>query len=1383
LLKSFCDQLGCETGVAEKVARRLAFLHGSGSTEPEPSNDNSSSYDSKELPKTLQNEKESLSLVSGAGIPSILLTLAGGIAVNTDYRVVHNPQPAINRDLNNSRLISMNEENGIIDSFLKENSSNQVGFAFLPFVMEEPPLGSTAHVDLPCPPNGISNVRLAGIAKARPITQDDVKHLQNVLKVTLTYSGEMTIEQRLHLVFQGITTKFKGFNSRVELQKLLQLLLLSVKTVNDGSIDAAALHCWDDIREVIYLTKLAWVALKLPCLGAIAGKARMYAATHALLGIKATLGLGPPYEPANLELPDQIPSPLTLTSTSVEFYAIKGGKTLEDSLDALCSESMVKQENVTKSIPYGAPELLIMMIRHAAIRPIIKPDQPDHRGWTRTPFFAAIKDQVDNLTKQLETVKIKLTDTLSVKAIQNIGVDKMYLLGPRSTLCFSKSKQPIKSTRNAILFYPLIGLLKIETKSDKIPSPHLALTNLIFNNGQRMNSTSLLPTIPIVPTVVPSSSDKDNHNFRSQLDWMRTYMCDLMYPLVTFITQWLCDLKVEPPSHLPSPFGKDLVCQWVWAFVWELLDHYEGPYIDIRWLAKFDKVSELLHWKDNVRNEHCLVSLNNTRPAEFKVKEFKSNLYGLVVYLIYHMELADDFTLVPSFSPETMGFGIGTADHEFTLDESIYNATCPRFKHKGHEKVLSLFQMTQCLLAETEHAKDMAKKVDDRLLLWGPAPSEVLSALFAAAAADPNSKQQSNAEATSRNVDVTAAKLRLVLSWWLPVEQDPDSAKYTTPLQLENLLAKHITTALAPLTSQRKGLRAADHLSDKLGQFTKALQFVETKEFSEDEKTDDDKDSESPSGKPTKKQKRDGKNSTPSKKGSSDEDSDANPPSNKGSSDEESEGKPTKKRKRDGKNSTPSKKGSSDEESDANPPSKKGSSSEANPEPEGDENMPEPPRAKPKPPSGKPPTPPQPPSDGGAPDEDDASTRCEKRWKRLGVDKWPPRSKVIPDPKLTKEVLLMPCLHISAPAETGAGTVQFRKLTLGKIQCYICDFVPQEHLKEMLLFHHSEAFRNCYREKATQIDPYNVRQTEEEEEACNRFAKMSQDEREKHCKGSYYPYYSKFTADKSYWYEDGSVNVTEKMQVVDAFMEAIAMGVKEARKKELKKDIDFKETHAVALTTTQVASHQRAHLDHANAYDEGNDDPELRAYIGHMPLQSEGMVLRLENLTEVMLNCLDRGATTFDPKSEVVEDHLYLHIPFGSILLIDDRTFHGGHYGTAAKHRFHFVLSPYDWSPWKDRKHETTEIPEPMRNSEKESDSLLFLMQAARLYSKDEWERGDDDPNVAIPQLDTQKHLDLSEISKKEEYLEKRGPFCEQIAKKLLKNGLHEVWIRSIIDN
>jgi hypothetical protein len=111
------------------------------------------------------------------------------------------------------------------------------------------------------------------------------------------------------------------------------------------------------------------------------------------------------------------------------------------------------------------------------------------------------------------------------------------------------------------------------------------------------------------------------------------------------------------------------------------------------------------------------------------------------------------------------------------------------------------------------------------------------------------------------------------------------------------------------------------------------------------------------------------------------------------------------------------------------------------------------------------------------------------------------------------------------------------------------------------------------------------------------------------------------------------------------------------------------------------------------------------------------------------------------------------------------------------------VLSPYDWSPWKDRKHETTEIPEPMRNSEKKSDSLLFLMQAARLYSKDEWERGDDDPNVAIPQLDTQKHLDLSEISKKEEYLEKRGPFCEQIAKKLLKNGLHEVWIRSIIDN
>jgi hypothetical protein len=244
----------------------------------------------------------------------------------------------------------------------------------------------------------------------------------------------------------------------------------------------------------------------------------------------------------------------------------------------------------------------------------------------------------------------------------------------------------------------------------------------------------------------------------------------------------------------------------------------------------------------------------------------------------------------------------------------------------------------------------------------------------------------------------------------------------------------------------------------------------------------------------------------------------------------------------------------------------------------------------------------------------------------------------------------MPCLHISAPAETGAGTVQFRKLALGKIQCYICDFVPQEHLKEMLLFHHSEAFCECYREKASQIDPYNdVCQTEEEEEACNRFAKMSKDEREKHCKGSYYPYYSKSTADKLYWYEQGSDNVKEKMQVVDDFMEAIAMGVKEARKKELNIDIDFKETHAVALTTTQVASHQRAHLDHAQAYGKEKNTPELRAYIGHMALQSEGMVLRLENLTEVMLNCLDRQATAFDQKSEVVEDHLY-QSRFGTVV-------------------------------------------------------------------------------------------------------------------------------------
>jgi frataxin-like iron-binding protein CyaY len=110
-----------------------------------------------------------------------------------------------------------------------------------------------------------------------------------------------------------------------------------------------------------------------------------------------------------------------------------------------------------------------------------------------------------------------------------------------------------------------------------------------------------------------------------------------------------------------------------------------------------------------------------------------------------------------------------------------------------------------------------------------------------------------------------------------------------------------------------------------------------------------------------------------------------------------------------------------------------------------------------------------------------------------------------------------------------------------------------------------------------------------------------------------------------------------------------------------------------------------------------------------------------------MRECLLQKERNLDEKVEIVERILYIHVPFGSILVIDDRTFHGGHYGSKQVRRFHFVVSPRKW-----------------RNDE-QGDRLLFLLEAARQHTKKwrehtgNWKDGGwaekDDPKVAQPKL------------------------------------------------
>jgi hypothetical protein len=591
----------------------------------------------------------------------------------------------------------------------------------------------------------------------------------------------------------------------------------------------------------------------------------------------------------------------------------------------------------------------------------------------------------------------------------------------------------------------------------------------------------------------------------------------------------------------------------------------------------------------------------------------------------------------------------------------MFTTSCPRFQRGGDGKCFSLFQMTECLLGDTKDARKMAVTVNHRLRAWGQEPSAVLHHLFAAKYAN---KASDKPKEDGRKVDVTAAKLRLVLGWWLPPELESDYSDVT------KLLTTHIKKALVPNNDNEDDkIKAAEKAAAKelqLQDFAKALEFVsfpgpeedpaseeevedseEEGDENENEGTDDEEesfvegsDTDTSSGKKKKRKKVEESDTHTSsgkkKKRKKVEESDTDTSSGKKKKrKKERSSKKRKKPTKQGKVTKPKppsaieegKKDDAEKEQGQGKVTVEGNEVDAEAEqgPSGtrleahgtaqsaqpgaisesaatarsedlaqtramaesateaqlasenklpEQKMQELPEAT-----------------GGAAgkgDTDQGASSKEtetvhlpaspgpeqetERWKRLGVDKWPANCLGIPNSTLVKEILLMPCLD--KPPEAEEKEVKFRKLTLGNIDCFICDFVPTDHLKNMLLFHRSKEFLKSYEENSVLIDPFDVGETKEEEEDHQRFLNLSVEEREGPCRGRYYEYYSKYKSDKSYWYEKGSKRAKEKMQVVDDFMESIAKGVESVIT-----DIDFKEMHGVAITTTQDAFHQKAHLD------------------------------------------------------------------------------------------------------------------------------------------------------------------------------------------------------------
>lgn len=111
------------------------------------------------------------------------------------------------------------------------------------------------------------------------------------------------------------------------------------------------------------------------------------------------------------------------------------------------------------------------------------------------------------------------------------------------------------------------------------------------------------------------------------------------------------------------------------------------------------------------------------------------------------------------------------------------------------------------------------------------------------------------------------------------------------------------------------------------------------------------------------------------------------------------------------------------------------------------------------------------------------------------------------------------------------------------------------------------------------------------------------------------------------------------------------------------------------IRTVEKMMHQLSHLDHADVL-----SGTKKAFIGHMGLEQEGSVIRLDIVSKEALQAMANNRFPNGQKQKIVLESLFVWIPFGSILLLDARQFHGGHYGTNNVFRFHCVISDFNFA-------------------------------------------------------------------------------------------------------
>ena len=92
---------------------------------------------------------------------------------------------------------------------------------------------------------------------------------------------------------------------------------------------------------------------------------------------------------------------------------------------------------------------------------------------------------------------------------------------------------------------------------------------------------------------------------------------------------------------------------------------------------------------------------------------------------------------------------------------------------------------------------------------------------------------------------------------------------------------------------------------------------------------------------------------------------------------------------------------------------------------------------------------------------------------------------------------------------------------------------------------------------------------------------------------------------------------------------------------------------AVGLLRTNTSSHQQLHQD--------AEVGDTEVYILHVPLDPEGLTLRL-------------GIETDEEDNLSPFSSMFVHVPFGSFILLHHTQWHAGHYGQQGSLRLHGVF-------------------------------------------------------------------------------------------------------------